>query len=456
MDVKRLGVIGYQEALDLQKDLVERRRRDEIPDQLLLLEHPPVITLGAKARSSRSHVLESDESLAAKGVGLFETGRGGDVTYHGPGQLVGYPIFNLKPDRCDVHQYVRDLEEALIRAVAAFGIAGRRVKGLTGVWVGPDGAEEKLAAIGVRISRWITSHGFALNVNTAQLTLGTTRGVLAVRSSSTANLFDAVPVTVTVVPPPPCAYTITPQASSAPAIGADGSFTITTTTASCAWTVQLPAGQLVTPQGSALSGVGSGSFNYHVNSNGTNPSSRTIQIKVNNTFLHTIEQFGSGCGFTLSETQVTAPASGGVAVIGISPSDPTCNWTTANTSALGLNPTSGFGTVDLSIEVTIPPNTNATARTMTATIAGRPFRVDQAGAACIATLSPYNAASPVSGGSGSLQINTAAGCAFATTSVPSWVHVTSGGSGTGAAGGSNTLVYSVDANSTTVPCTPSF
>ena len=166
MDVRRLGLLGYQEALDLQKELVERRRRDEIPDQLLLLEHPPVITLGVKARSSRSHVLESDESLAAKGVGLFETGRGGDVTYHGPGQLVGYPIFNLKPDRCDVHQYVRDLEEALIRAVAAFGISGRRVKGLTGVWVGPEGAEEKLAAIGVRISRWITSHGFALNVNT--------------------------------------------------------------------------------------------------------------------------------------------------------------------------------------------------------------------------------------------------------------------------------------------------
>ena len=166
MDVKRLGIIGYQEALDLQRELVERRRNDEIPDQLLLLEHPPVITLGVKARSSRLHVLESDEGLAAKGVGLFETGRGGDVTYHGPGQLVGYPIFNLKPDRCDVHQYVRDLEEALIRTVASFGIAGRRIKGLTGVWVGPDGGEEKLAAIGVRISRWITSHGFALNVNT--------------------------------------------------------------------------------------------------------------------------------------------------------------------------------------------------------------------------------------------------------------------------------------------------
>jgi lipoyl(octanoyl) transferase len=166
MDVKRLGVLGYQEALDLQKELVERRRAGDIPDQLLLLEHPPVITLGVKARNSRSNVLESDASLAAKGVGIFESGRGGDVTYHGPGQLVGYPIFDLKPDRCDVHQYVRDLEEALIRAVAAFGISGARIKGLTGVWVGPDRREEKLAAIGVRISRWITSHGFALNVNT--------------------------------------------------------------------------------------------------------------------------------------------------------------------------------------------------------------------------------------------------------------------------------------------------
>lgn len=166
MDVKRLGVLGYQEALDLQKELVELRRSGEIPDQLLLLEHPPVITLGVKARNSRQNVLETDESLAAKGVGLFEAGRGGDVTYHGPGQLVGYPIFNLKPDRCDVHRYVRDLEEALIRAVAGFGISGHRVNGLTGVWVGPEGADEKLAAIGVRISRWITSHGFALNVNT--------------------------------------------------------------------------------------------------------------------------------------------------------------------------------------------------------------------------------------------------------------------------------------------------
>jgi lipoyl(octanoyl) transferase len=164
--VRRLGRVDYEIALELQKTLVEQRTRGEISDQLLLLEHPDVITLGVKARNDRSHVLESPESLAAKGVGLFETGRGGDVTYHGPGQLVGYPILDLKPDRCDVHRYVRDLEEVLIRAVGAFGIEAVRVAGLTGIWVGPPHREAKLAAIGVRISRWVTSHGFALNVTT--------------------------------------------------------------------------------------------------------------------------------------------------------------------------------------------------------------------------------------------------------------------------------------------------
>ncbi len=160
--VRRLGRVDYADGLALQKTLVDERTRGEIPDQLLLLEHPDVITLGVKTRNDRSHVLESPESLASKGVGLFETGRGGDVTYHGPGQLVGYPILDLQPDRCDVHRYVRDLEEVLIRAVAGFGIDAGRVAGLTGIWVG----QEKLAAIGVRISRWVTSHGFALNVNT--------------------------------------------------------------------------------------------------------------------------------------------------------------------------------------------------------------------------------------------------------------------------------------------------
>ena len=147
LEVRRLGTVEYQAALDLQKELVEDRKNGRISDQLLLLEHPPVITLGVKTRNDRA---------------LFETGRGGDVTYHGPGQLVGYPILDLAPDRCDVHRYVRDLEEVLIHAVADFGITAGRIPGLTGIWV----EDEKLAAIGVRLSRWVTSHGFALNVST--------------------------------------------------------------------------------------------------------------------------------------------------------------------------------------------------------------------------------------------------------------------------------------------------
>jgi len=167
MDVKCLGVVGYQAALELQRELVEQRKQGLIDDQLLLLEHPDVITLGARTGTDRSHVLATPESLAAEGVELFETGRGGDVTYHGPGQLVGYPIIALGPDRRDVHRYVRDLEEILIRAVAEFDIHAVRVKGLTGIWTGDHGDEAKLGAIGVRVSRWVTSHGFALNVNTS-------------------------------------------------------------------------------------------------------------------------------------------------------------------------------------------------------------------------------------------------------------------------------------------------
>ncbi len=169
VSVRRLGRVDYQASLDLQAALVEDRRAGRIGDTLLLLEHPPVITLGVKTRLGPRHILASDEELSRQGVTVHETGRGGDVTYHGPGQLVGYPIFDLKPDRCDVHKYVRDLEEVLIRALGEFGIEASRVKGLSGVWVsagGPVGNERKIAAIGVRISRWITSHGFALNVAT--------------------------------------------------------------------------------------------------------------------------------------------------------------------------------------------------------------------------------------------------------------------------------------------------
>jgi lipoyl(octanoyl) transferase len=167
--VRRLGLMSYADALALQRELVEERRAARIPDTLLLLEHPPVITLGVKARGTMTNVVVSREELEARGVELFETGRGGDVTYHGPGQLVGYPILDLRPDRCDVHRYVRDLEEVLIRVAGDYGFAATRVPGFSGAWVTarePEPEPEKLAAIGVRISRWITSHGFALNVNT--------------------------------------------------------------------------------------------------------------------------------------------------------------------------------------------------------------------------------------------------------------------------------------------------
>ncbi len=157
--VRRLGVLPYAEGLALQERLVRERREGRIPDTLLLLQHPHVITLGTGA--SPEHVLADAGERARLGVELFETGRGGDVTYHGPGQLVGYPILDLKPDRKDLHRYLRDLEGALIDALAGFGIEGERVEGLTGVWT----AGGKVAAIGVRVSSgWITSHGFALNV----------------------------------------------------------------------------------------------------------------------------------------------------------------------------------------------------------------------------------------------------------------------------------------------------
>jgi lipoyl(octanoyl) transferase len=154
-----LGRVGYAEGLELQRLLVEQRRRDEIGDSLLLLEHPPVVTLGRLAQWQ--HVLSSRSELEQRGIEIHECGRGGDVTYHGPGQLVGYPIVQLGLARRDAHRYLRDLEEGLLQGVRSYGIQARRIDGLTGIWVG----DEKLAAIGVRLSSgWITSHGFALNV----------------------------------------------------------------------------------------------------------------------------------------------------------------------------------------------------------------------------------------------------------------------------------------------------
>ncbi len=146
----------------MQRSLVEERRANRVPDLLLLLQHPPVITLGVKGDGGRSSVVADSSRLSELGIEVSETGRGGEVTYHGPGQIVGYPIFDLRPDRCDVHRYVRDLEEVMIRVCSDFGTTAGRMKGLTGAWIGND----KIGAIGVRVSRWITSHGFAFNVNT--------------------------------------------------------------------------------------------------------------------------------------------------------------------------------------------------------------------------------------------------------------------------------------------------
>lgn len=162
LDVRRLGLVPYADALALQRSLVEDRRAGRVHDLLLLIEHPHVLTLGVRGDGGRTHILVAPDALASRGVEVHETGRGGDITYHGPGQIVGYPIIDLSPDRRDVHRYVRDLETVLMRAAADYGIVAARVEGMTGVWVD----DEKLAAIGVRIARWITSHGFAFNVTT--------------------------------------------------------------------------------------------------------------------------------------------------------------------------------------------------------------------------------------------------------------------------------------------------
>src|SRR5262245_37963315 len=138
LTVRRLGLVPYADALDLQRALVEERKADRIDDVLLLVEHPAVLTLGVRGDGGRSHILASPDALASRGIDVFETGRGGDITYHGPGQIVGYPILSLKPDRMDVHRYVRDLEDVLIRTAADYGIVAGRVEGLTGAWAGPD------------------------------------------------------------------------------------------------------------------------------------------------------------------------------------------------------------------------------------------------------------------------------------------------------------------------------
>lgn len=156
--------LGYREALGLQRDLVRRRQRGEVPDLLLLTEHPPVFTLGTT--SHREHLLVSEGQLRAAGAEVCPTERGGDVTFHGPGQLVVYPVLDLAAWKKDLHAYLRALESVVIAAAGEVGVPAIRRAGLTGVWCGAPGRERKLASIGVRVSRWVASHGAAVNVTT--------------------------------------------------------------------------------------------------------------------------------------------------------------------------------------------------------------------------------------------------------------------------------------------------
>ena len=158
--VRELGLVSYGEALDLQRRLAQERIAGTIPDTLLLLEHPPVVTLGRGWKSSSLPV--EPDALRARGIEVHEIERGGDVTYHGPGQLVGYPIFDLQQHRTDLHWYLRQLEEALIAALGGLGIPAERSAGYTGVWT----AGRKIASIGIHVRQWVTWHGFALNVTT--------------------------------------------------------------------------------------------------------------------------------------------------------------------------------------------------------------------------------------------------------------------------------------------------
>lgn len=232
-----LGTLPYASALELQRDVARRRISGEIAeDVLLLVEHPPVVTLGRTAKGA--NLIASPELLASRGVELFEVERGGDITFHGPGQLVGYPIIDLKRHRQDLHWYLRQVEEALIQAVAEFGIAAGRVEKYTGVWVGaadvagsagdgppppvPRPTPRKLASIGVHARDWVTWHGFALNVNTdlRYFDLIVPCGIMGVTMTSVARELDAGSVDMraaadAVVRAFGCAFGLTPQAVAA-------------------------------------------------------------------------------------------------------------------------------------------------------------------------------------------------------------------------------------------------
>jgi hypothetical protein len=282
-----------------------------------------------------------------------------------------------------------------------------------------------------------------LNFNVGGLSAGTYIGLLAASAPGTANQIDSTPVTLTVAPAAPCEYAANPSSRSLPAAGAPGSFGGVigsfniVTDASCNWTTAASASWITIT--SSPSGTGAATLTYTLAPN-ANPEPRTGTISVNGA-VHQITQFISACAFTISPQNLSAPATGGPASISITASASTCGWT-----ASGLSAAPASGTGSSTVMITIPANASAEPQVLSATIAGQPLTVTQAGAGCTIGLSPYGASQPATGGQGSITIATPAGCGYETVAGPNWISVTSGGSGSG----SGTLVYSVAPNSTTV------
>jgi hypothetical protein len=293
-----------------------------------------------------------------------------------------------------------------------------------------------LAGASLSSTSGITPASVNLDVDVSSLAPGTHVGVLGGSAPESANLVDSVPVVVTVTPPPACEYSLNPASGSVPAAGGTGSFDVATGP-SCAWTAVSSSPWITVTSGG--SGTGPGGVSYSVTASGA-ASQRDGTITVNGQ-EYTVTQFGSDCSFAIGPLTLGAPAAGGTAFIAVTASDSTCAWTATGLAAMPAGGTGSGG-----VTVTVPPNASPASQILTAVIAGQTLTVTQAGVGCTVSLSPDEASSPAAGGEGSVVVTTAPGCPFDTVPGPSWIAVTSGGSGVG----SGTLVYSVEPNSTTI------
>jgi hypothetical protein len=286
-----------------------------------------------------------------------------------------------------------------------------------------------------------TPDTIALSIDAASLPLGTHTGFVAVDAPASATLWEYLPVMVIVTPPAPCTYAVSPMASSVSETGGTGTFTVAAGS-TCAWAASSPVPWLTIT--SAASGTGNGTVSFSAEAN-TEPDSRTATITVNGA-VHTVTQFGTSCSFAISPPLVSATSAGGTASVNVTASHASCAWTAASTD-MPVAPASGTG--NGVVAVTVSPNPLSAPRLLTATIAGHTLTVSQTGVNCTVSLSPYSASAPAAGTTGSLDVTTQADCAYDTMTGPSWISITSGGSGVGP----GTLVYTVEPNSTTVPRT---